>query len=466
MKIITNYKLFLESSNTVFGDKNQYKSKDIIGDICIGMLLLNNDFLSNILDKGLSARYSENSDVFLIDLKNILLSKNRLRLGKFVDGKFVDDEEYSKINDIFKSVKFNIDTDWNKLVNYRVIARNIIDKLLPDEKLTEDMIKRVYLNIEKNKENCEDIIVETKDGSQYSFYLYKNMSMTKSASFNTLADDLIGPDMEKLFNVDYIKKWNRLAQEWVKVIYENSRKNIQVHIEKFVDTTRIDTIGWFEYFNLKHRDPSFSNLGENIKEFDKNILKFSDLLSEIWKNRDICFDNPDKIFNDWMEKKIFILNSKILEHILTDSLSKKVDDVKKLEDGFKTADGSIKMKLIKTIVEKLNCLERPVYYLGNNGNSFYNLPSRQFFRDFYNDIKIKFDYHVKMVVNKEDELRNNDFVIKMIIELDEQPFINCNVTVKFSGGDISSKLSAQYKFEPVSNFNLIVYNKINKTNEY
>lgn len=465
MKIITNYKLFLESSNT-FGDKGQYKSNDIIGDICIGMLLLNNDFLSNILDKGLSARYSENSNVFLIDLKNILLSKNRLRIGKFADGKYIDDEEYSKINNIFNSVKFNIDTDWNKLVNYRVIARNIIDKLLPDEKLTEDMIKRVYLNIEKTKDNCEDIIVETKDGTQYSFYLYKNMSMTKTASFNTFVDDLIGTDVEKLFNEQYIKKWNRLVQEWVKIIYENANKNMQIHIEKFVDTTRIDTIGWFEYFNLKHRDPRFSNLGENIKEFNKNILKFSDLLSEIWKNREICFIDSERVYKEWMEKKIFILNSKILEHLLTDSLSKKIDDITKLDDGFKLAEGTIKMKLIKTIVEKLNCLERTVYYLGNSGNNFYNLPSRQFFRDYYNDIKIKFDYHVKMIVNEEEEQKNNDFVIKLKIELDDQPFINCNITVKFSGGDISSKLSAQYKFEPVSNFNLIVHNKTNRTNEY
>ena len=53
------------------------------------MVLLNNDFLDNILDRGLKARYSENSQIFLTDLKNLLLAKNRLNLGNFVDGKCV-----------------------------------------------------------------------------------------------------------------------------------------------------------------------------------------------------------------------------------------------------------------------------------------------------------------------------------------------------------------------------------------
>ena len=122
------------------------------------------------------------------------------------------------------------------------------------------------------------------------------------------------------------------------------------------------------------------------------------------------------------------------------------------------------MKLIKTIVEKLGCLERPVYYLGNNGNNFHQVPSRQFFRDFYDDIDIKFDYHVKMIVDKEEE--NNDFTIKLKLELDNDLLMNCNVVVTFSGGDISSKLSAKYKFEPVGNFNTLISNKMmNISNE-
>jgi hypothetical protein len=77
--------------------------------------------------------------------------------------------------------------------------------------------------------------------------------MSKSASFNTFADDLIGTEIEKLYSEEYINKWNKLVQDWVKIIYENANKNIQIHIEKFIDPTRIDTLGWFEYFDLKHR---------------------------------------------------------------------------------------------------------------------------------------------------------------------------------------------------------------------
>jgi len=46
------------------------------------------------------------------------------------------------------------------------------------------------------------------------------------------------------------------------------------------------------------------------------------------------------------------------------------------------------------------------------------------------------------------------------LELDQQPFINCNIDVKFSGGEMSGKLSAKYNFEPVDNFNLVVMNKM------
>jgi hypothetical protein len=472
MNLFKSYNLFLEAQSQVQAQndlerpKTIYKPSNLVSEICISMILLNNNFLDNILDRSLKARYSENSKVFLTDLKNLLLSKNRLHLGKFEDGKCISDDETSKINGIFESVEFNIDVDWNELVNARVTARNIIDKLLPDDKLTEDQIRRIYwIGPNKTKENSENIVIETEDGKQFSFYLNKNLSMSKSASFNTFADDLIGTEIEKLYSEEYINKWNKLVQDWVKIIYENVNKNIQIHIEKFIDPTRIDTLGWFEYFSLKHRDPRYKNLGEHIKEFDKNILNFSDLLKEVWKNKESNFLDIDRVYKEWTEKKIFILNSRILEHLLTESLTtNNISDIKKLDDGFKLAEGTVKMKLIKTIVEKLGCLERPVYYLGNNGNNFHQVPSRQFFREFYDDIDIKFDYHVKMIVDKEEE--NNDFTIKLKLELDNDLLMNCNVVVTFSGGDISSKLSAKYKFEPVGNFNTLISNKMmNISNE-
>jgi hypothetical protein len=148
--------LLLESA-----EKSYYKPTNIIHEICVSMLLINNSFLDGILDKGLKARYSESSRVFLTDLKNMVLAKNRLHLGQFVDNKCVVDNEVSKLNGFFDEVNFNIEEDWNKLVNARILARNIIDKLLPDGKVTEDMVVAVYwIGPNKDQDHTEDIVLE------------------------------------------------------------------------------------------------------------------------------------------------------------------------------------------------------------------------------------------------------------------------------------------------------------------
>jgi hypothetical protein len=423
------------------------------------MVLLNNEFLDNILDKGLKARYSENSQIFLTDLKNLILAKNRLYLGKFIDNKCVPDEEISKVNGLFDEVSFDIQKDWNMLVNSRISARNIIDKLIPDEKLTSERIKAIYwIGPNKDDEYNEDIVIELNDGRQFSFYLNKNLSSSKSASFNTFAEELIGADLGRMFGDEYLNRWDKLTQEWIRVIYENANKNIQQHIEKFIDPKRIDTIGYFEYFDIRHSDPRFKHLGEFMKEFNRNILKLSDLMTEIWKMRDNCFIDPKRVYKEWMETKIVILNSKILENILTTSLKANFsENIKKLDDGLKLASGTVKMKLFKTLVEKMGCLERPLYFLGNNGNVFHMIPSREFFRENYDDLDIKFDYHVKFDVSDDEE--NNDFNIKIKLEMDENVLIDMSIIVKFTGGEMSGKLSAKYKFELAPNFNYLISKK-------
>jgi len=439
-------------------NKPDINIKNMVKDICISMLLINNSFLDKILDMGIKERYISNSHVFLTDLKNLLLSNNRLKLGKFVDNKCVEDEEISKVNGLFDSIEFDIEKYWNTLINARITSRNICDKLIPNEKVTEDMVVAVYYNLFKDQEHTEDIILELSDGRQYSFYLSRNISAVKTASFNTFADDLIGTELDKLYGPEYIAKWNKLVQQWVRIVYDNANKNIQIHIDKFIDEDRIDSLEYFKYFELKHRDPRYKHLGEYIKEFDKNILDLSDLMSEVWKSRDTCFSDHQKVYDEWMEAKVFILNSKILEHLFTESLVKNsLQDIKKLDDGFKLADGKVKMKLIKTLVEKLGCSNRTTYYLGNNGNIFTQVPSRQFFRDHYNDLSIKFDYHVKMVVDNEEE--NNDFNVKLKLEIDNEELINISVLVKFIGGEMSSKLSAKYKFDISDDFNFKISNK-------
>jgi hypothetical protein len=448
MKWLKGYQLFKESKT--------YSNKNLISEICISMVLLNSEFLDNILDRGLKARYSENSQIFLTDLKNLLLAKNRLHLGKFIGDECQSDDELSKINGLFDDVKFDIEKDWNILINARTTARNIIDKLIPDEKLTSDDIKRIYwLGPNKDESHQEDIVIEHQNGKQYSFYLDKNLSSQKSASFNLFMEELIGQNLEKLFSEEYLSKWNKLTQEWISNIYENSNKEIQKHIEKFIDPKRTDTINYFEYFDIRHNDPKFKHLGEFISELNKNILKFSDLLSEIWKNKDICFSKPDEVVKKWNETKIVILNSKIIENLLTNSLKTQFpEDIVKQDDNFKLAGGTVKMKLFKLMVEKMGCLERPVYYLSNNGNNFNLIPSREFFRKFYDDLKIKFDYHVNFEVSEVED--NNDFNFKIKLELDDNQLIDMNIIVKFTGSEMSGKLSAKYKFELSSDFNYLI----------
>ena len=451
MKWLRNYELFKESKT--------YSNKNLLSEMCISMVLLNNEFLDNILDRGLKARYSDNSQIFLTDLKNLLLAKNRLKLGKFVDNKCVVDDEISKVNGLFDQVKFDIEKDWKILVNSRTAARNIIDKLIPDEKLVSDRIKNIFwIGPNKDGDYQEDIVIELKDGTQHSFFLNKNLSSSKTSSFNLFAEELIGADLDRLFKPDYLPRWDKLTQEWIRIIYENANKNIQLHIEKFIDPKRIDSIGYFEYFDVRHSDVRFKHLGEFIRDFDKNILKFQDLMTEIWKKRDICFSDPESVYKEWTESKIVILNSKILENLLTTSLKANFsDNIERMEDGFKLATGTVKMKLFKTLVEKIGCLERPLYFLGNNGNVFHMVPSREFFRENYDDLKIKFDYHVNFSVSEEEE--NNDFNVKIKLELDDTTLIEMFVLVKFSGGEMSGKLSAKHKFELPENFNYLISKK-------
>ena len=138
--MINRYSVFNESKQ----DENIYKSTNLIEELCTSMTLLNNTFLDNILDRVLRARYRENTHVFLNDLKNLLTTKNRLFLGKFVNNKCIEDTEVSKLTKLFDSIKFAIDDDWGVLVDARNSARNIIDKLIPNEKLSQDMIKAIY----------------------------------------------------------------------------------------------------------------------------------------------------------------------------------------------------------------------------------------------------------------------------------------------------------------------------------
>jgi hypothetical protein len=105
----------------------------------------------------------------------------------------------------------------------------------------------------------------------------------------------------------------------------------------------------------------------------------------------------------------------------------------------------------------MGCLERPVYFLGSNGSSFNLMPSREFFRQKYDEIDIKFDYHVSFDVSEEEE--ENDFKIDISLELGGEKLIGMQIIVRFTGGEMSGKLGAKYKYELADNFSYLVGKK-------
>jgi len=448
MNLIKRYSMLNEAKGEYV-----YQPTHLVHELCTAMILLNNAFLDNILDRGLRARYQDNTDVFLNDLKHLLTGNNRLHLGKFINNRCEEDKDYGNVNKLFEKLTFTIDDDWHILVDSRNAARNIIDKLIPDDKLREEMISAIYwIGPNKTQEFEEDIVVELQDGRQFSFFLNKNVTLYKTAAFNKFADELIGNDFENMFGPNYIAKWNQLTRRWIEIIYNNANKNIQFQIEKFIDPTKIASIHYFLYFDIQHRDPRFKNLGEYIKELDGNFLDFADLMAAIWKNRDTCFADPDKVFDEWMEEKVLVLNSRILEHLLTESLTKRaVGDIEKLDDGMKLAKGRVKMKLVKTIVTKLGCRNRNIFYMGNNGNIMNLVPTIKFWREAYDHLDVLFDYHVELTVKKEE--RKNDFQIKIIIELEGKELMSCEVGVNFGRKEMSGHLACRYKFGFASDFN-------------
>jgi hypothetical protein len=63
--------------------------------------------------------------------------------------------------------------DWKILVDSRNIARSIIDKIIPDDKLDSDRVRNIFIANNKTDEHKEDIVIELNDGKQYSFFWIK-----------------------------------------------------------------------------------------------------------------------------------------------------------------------------------------------------------------------------------------------------------------------------------------------------
>lgn len=459
LKHIIQYDTYIRENNeNVNSDEKNYSkvAKTLIKEVVTSLVLLNNEFLDDLLDKHITTRYVGNSNMFLTDIKNLLIEKNRLCLGKITDGVCTEDTEVSKLNRVFSYVVFDMQNDWNVLIDSRIMARNIIDKLYTDKKLSSADIKKIYwIGVNKMTDDDCDIVIEMTDGQQHFMYLNKNLSVQKTTSFTTFAESLMNIQIDNLYQGEYLNIWDDLTRNWVRILYTNARKEVQVLIEKFVDYNRLNDITYTNYYDITIKDEKYQYLGEYFAIFDKNYKSLSKLLSDVWKNRERCFDNPLDVYNEWEKTKIMLLNSKILEKLLTQSLgSTYADDVKKVDSKWKEATGKIKMKFIKTVVDKMGCTEHNTYYLSSNGNSFVVCPSKEFFRQNYENIGIKFDYHVNLTVNDDDS--KNDFTIDVEMGFKNYLFLRLFVIVGFGGGEMSGSLKAKYKFELPEQFNYMM----------
>jgi hypothetical protein len=448
--MLSNFELFLESLS-----QTTYTNKNIVKEISVAMCIINPEFLDKILDLGLRARYTENSSIYLTDLKSLLLNKNRLKLGKFVEDKCQEDTEISKINSLFEGVDFSFEDDFSVISDSRTCSRNICDKLILPDKLTPQMVSCVYwIGPNKTKDFSEDLVVELVDGRQFSLFLDKNFSATKSSSFQTFTDQIIPKEVSNLYSESYIAGWNKLVQTLVGIIYKYATSNNKAHIQKFIAPDRIPTLDWFGYFNIKHSDKRYQILGEYLREFDKNVVWFSDLINLIWKNGESALSDYKSARSEWIRAKSIILNSRILEHTLTQSLTRhNRQDISRLKSGMKLAKGVAKMKFVKTIVEKLGCLERDVIFVGKKGDDFTHVPSRSFFRERYEDLDIKFDYHVNLT--SLDTQTDGDFKFLVQLFLKRKKLLDLEISIGFTGY-LSEKLRARFSFTPVSDFNLKV----------
>lgn len=448
------YELIIESSK-------KRGNSNIIINLCVSMLLINPKFLDKLLDMGIKGRYTEDSTVFMNDLKNMLFMDNRFKLGIFNDDNICvtdTDDERVKIQAEFSKYEeeFSVEKDWNKLIKARKIANNIREKLLITEHLLPSEIKYVYwLGINRTDIFDMDIIIELNDNRQFPIYINKSITSSKTQSFNTFSDILIGSDIDNLYSETYMPKWNKLVQEFIKTIYENANSETQLFIDKFISYDRIPSITYFNYYDIKHSNKDYQHLGEYFKLLNKNYLNLYELLGDVYKCEE-CFDidKYQAMIDKWTETKHFILYSKIIEHLFSESFKNLMSEDNVREGDYIIADKHVKMRLIKLLVELLNVNDTISYYFYNSGNDFVYMPNREFFRNMFDKITIKYDYHVDLTdLNLVDD-KDSNFIIRY--DIDNEPIAKLNIDYTFSSFEMNSNLSVKKDLQLNTNFNNII----------
>jgi hypothetical protein len=428
------------------GFNDSYNVNNLIPEICTAMVLLNNNFLDDLLDGGNKNRYSKNTYQFVLDLKTLMLDpNNRLKFGKFNNSVCIEEDSIFTTK-YFEKSDFSIEKDWNTLINARNMARGIIDKILntgDNEKLTSEQIKAIYWCAPNNKDIKADIVIETVSGVQYPIKLNTNLNINKSSSFSSFASLFLGEHYQKLYGDEYSIKLDMITRNWLKLIYENTKSEYQLIIDKFISADRIDSVTFDNYFNIVHSDENFALLGEYVPSLKSNYKYLYKLVSDIWKNRKNTFSKPHDIYTAWNKFKIQNLNSNTLEHLFTNVLNTYfIHDLSKYNDTTIQCNNEMKKRILVDILDKIDSCESDIYIVSKNGNDLNKIPKRQWFRDNYDAIAVTFDYHTKLIIdNVEDE--NNNFKVNISVILNDTEIIKTCNKIMFSGGDISNKFTVK-----------------------
>lgn len=432
--MITNYEIFFE--------QKQLSNNTLIKSICVGMLLINPEFLDNVLDKGIKGRYTNNTNAFISDLKLMVTGKNRLSYGKLENNTLEEVNDIGEVNSIFDkySSEFDIEKNWSMLKLSRDLAKTIQDKLLFGERLTPDMIEKVYW---LNSDSDINLSIKTKIDTH--FISFKSKTTSKSKSFNTIIDIILGDIKETIYSTKYSKLWDSLTRGWVKTIYESLLPEYKVLFDDFFDYSRVDSVTYDNFYDLEIQDKNHKRLGKFYPSLGKNYKHLHKLLSDLFKKQE-AFKSHNEFLNKWNEIKKELLYSRILEDIMLVAIERLMSLEEKGDDSMMVATETLKMRLLKLLVELLGSNSVGVHYIKRDEVIY--IPSKKWFRSNFSNLKLSFDFHTKF--SKEDK----NFKIRLSYK--GQRLLSLNMDTNFSGGEMSGNLSTKYNIDFSNEFNQII----------
>lgn len=395
--------------------------KRALFEILVGICIINPDFLTKILEGGYKHRYTLDNKSFLLDVKNILLNNNtKFKLGKYVPDldEYTKDDEISKIKYVFTDdVEFDIEKNWNKLVNADKLAKSIREELN-----IIDLDKIYWTGLDLLSEGSENLVVKTEN-EFYKICIKNIFNTTITKSADVLLSDLFNKEID-LYSEEYMDNWDIISNKYINLVYKYSTIEHQKLILEWLHVKDIKDIDYKEYNNIRHSGEFTQKLGKHVIEFEKNIIYLKNLIKEIYNT----IDN-EEFKKEWEDVKSEFLNSRIIEHMFitelkeigNDSLYYNIDG-----ETYKSTSGQFKTCIANLILNKILATEGDIYFFSENGKKHTYIPSdKSIIED--DNIIVLYKYHTNLEEYKIFTLdifvgKNEEGIIKKmfngVIEID------------------------------------------------